>query len=105
MVGHPALCDTLYVYVCRYIGLYESHMNLLNGSASAALDVFLQEEQDLAYLGTVQYTHSRQHLLMSCYALHVLVAWGSGCRCCAASQGLVLWWSCVKQIRCSFNDV
>ena len=81
-------------------------MNLLDGSASAELDVFLKEEQDLAYLGKVQYTHSRQPSLMSCYALHVgRGAWGSGCRCCAANQGLVLWRSCAEQICCSFNDV
>ena len=65
------------MYVCRYIGLYESHMNLLNGSASAELDVFLKEEQDLAYLGKVQYTHSRQHSLMSCCALHVCMWHGA----------------------------
>ena len=31
-------------------------MSLLDGSASAELDTFLKEEQDLAYLGKVQ-TH------------------------------------------------
>ena len=52
-----AIPNKQYVYTHththRYLDIYEPHKSLLDGSASADLDTFLKEEQDLEYIGKV----------------------------------------------------
>ena len=60
MCLHSSSTHVMYkIPVCRYLSMYESHRSLLDGSASAELDKFLKEEQDLEYIGKVHtYIHT-----------------------------------------------
>ena len=73
-IDHVGICCTIpnkqfmyaHTHTRRYLDIYEPHKSLLDGSASADLDAFLKEEQDLEYIGKVG------HRVLLC-GVHVLM--------------------------------